>query len=65
VQRFYEPRVHAETGEVTHEDRYLNALWPQISQLHDLHFGPAQGTFFTPAKPMTLKSRFGPRRPKT
>lgn len=59
LQRFYEPRVHSETGEVTHEERYLNAMWPQISQVHDLHFGPAQGTFFTRANPLTLDTRFG------
>jgi len=59
LQRFYEPRVQPETGEVTHEDRYLNAMWPQISQVHDMHFGPAHGTFFTRANPLTLDNRFG------
>lgn len=65
LQRFYEPRVHPETGEVTHEARYLNAIWPQVSQIHDLHFGPSHGTFFTPAKPVDLETRFGPKLPKT
>lgn len=64
LQRFYEPRVHRETGEVTHEVRYLNAVWPQISQIHDLHFGPSHGTFFTPANPLTVEARFGPKPPK-
>ena len=59
LQRFYEPRVHAETGEVTHEARYLNAIWPQVSQIHDLHFGPSHGTFFTPANHLNLNARFG------
>lgn len=31
VQRFYEVRVHAETGEEVREDRFLNMLWPQIA----------------------------------
>ncbi len=61
LQRFYEPRIHPETCEETHEDRYLNAIWPQISQVHDLHFGPARGTFFTGSNPLTLDARFGPR----
>lgn len=64
LQRFYEPRIHPETGEVTHEVRYLNAVWPQVSQIHDLHFGPAHGTFFTPSNPLTLEARFGPKPPK-
>lgn len=59
LQRFYEPRKHPETGEVTHEDRYLNAMWPQVSQIHDLHFGPVHGTFFTQANPLNLEARFG------
>ena len=66
LQRFYEPRVHPDTGEVTHEDRYLAAVWPQMSQIHDLSFGPAQGTFFTAGNPLTLETRFGskPRKKK-
>ena len=65
LQRFYEPRVHPETGEITHEARYLNAIWPQVSQIHDLHFGPVHGTFFTQANPLDLEARFGPKPPKT
>lgn len=65
LQRFYEPRVHPETREVTHEARYLNAIWPQVSQIHDLHFGPSHGTFFTPANPLNLEARFGLRPLKT
>lgn len=64
LQRFYEPRVHPETGEVTHEARYLNAVLPQVTQIHDLHFGPSHGTFFTPANPLSLEARFGPKAPK-
>ena len=65
LQRFYEPRNNPETGEIMHEDRYLNALLPQISQIYDLHFGPMSGTFFTPMNPLTAASRFGPKSPKT
>jgi hypothetical protein len=64
LQRFYEPRIHPETGEITHEVRCLNAVWPQVSQIHDLHFGPTHGTFFTSSNPLTLESRFGPKPPK-
>lgn len=65
LQRFYEPRIHPETGEVTHEARYLNAIWPQVSQVHDIHFGPSHGTFFTQANPLNLEARFGHRPLKT
>jgi hypothetical protein len=64
LQRFYEPRTHPDTGEVLHEDRYLNALWPQVTQVHDLHFGKSHGTFFTQVNRLTLESRFGPKPPK-
>lgn len=49
VQRFYERR----------EDRYLNMLWPQIGEIHDLDFGPTRGTFYTNQRPLTLADRFG------
>jgi hypothetical protein len=58
VQRFYEKRLHPETGEELREDRYLNLLWPQIAEIHDLHFGPSHGTFFNAQKPLTLAERF-------
>jgi hypothetical protein len=61
LQRFYEPRAHPETDEIVHEDRYLNAVWAQVSQIHDLHFGPLQGSFLTSAKPLTVETRFGSR----
>ena len=64
LQRFYETRRKPETGEENREDRYLNAVWPQISQVHDLHFGPSHGTFYTRAHPLTLDSRFGARASK-
>jgi hypothetical protein len=59
-ERFYEPRAHPETGVPIHEPRYLNAIWPQVSQIHDLHFGPIHGTFFTRTNPLNLEARFGP-----
>ncbi len=61
LQRFYEPRIHPETGEVTHETRFLDAVLPQVTQIHDMHFGPAHGTFYTPTNPLTLEARFGPK----
>ncbi len=54
VQRFYERR----------EDRFLNMLWPQIGEIHDLDFGPPQGTFYTNKRPLTIKDRFGEREDK-
>jgi hypothetical protein len=37
VQRFYERK----------EDRFLNLMWPQIGEIHDLHLGKRKrGTFF-------------------
>ena len=59
VQRFYEEREHQTTGEKIREDRYLNLLWPQIAEIHDLHFGPTYGSYFTNQKPLTLEERFG------
>jgi len=59
LQRFYEVRRHQETGEEIREDRFLNILWPQIGEIHDLNFGVAHGTFFTAQRPLTLEDRFG------
>jgi len=64
LQHFYEPHVHPTTGEVTRQDRFLNALWNQIAEIHDIHFGPPQGTFFTKVNPLTLESRFPTAKPK-
>ncbi|MCI0390435.1 MAG: DUF3800 domain-containing protein [Acidobacteria bacterium] len=59
LQRFYEVRRHPRTGEEIREDRYLNLLWPQIGEIHDLDFGPVYGTYFTAQHPLTLEKRFG------
>lgn len=58
LQRFYEPRVHIETGEIVHEVRYLDAVRHQISQVHDLHHGSPGGTYFVKDRPLTIESRF-------
>ncbi len=49
TQRFYERK----------EDRYLNMLWPQIGEVHDLDFGPERGTFYRKDLPLVLGERFG------
>jgi len=64
LQRFYEVRRHVETNEEIREDRFLNMLWPQIGEIHDLDFGAARGTFFTAQQLLTLEVRFGNKRRK-
>jgi len=59
IQRFYEVRRHPQTCDEIREDRFLNMLWPQIGEIHDLDFGPSQGTFYTAQNPLTLEARFG------
>ena len=67
VQRFYESKWDAQTsqkrldkdGQEVREARYLQALWPQIGEIHDLDFGPRGGTFFMAGNPLTLEARFG------
>jgi hypothetical protein len=59
LQRFYELRLHPLTGEEQpREDRYLNLLWPQMAEIHDLDFGPERGTYFNKQHPLTLDERF-------
>lgn len=57
VQRFYEPRAQADRS--PREDRFLRMLWPQVGEIHDLHFGPERGTFFNAQQSLTLGGRFG------
>jgi hypothetical protein len=64
LQRFYEPQIHPTTGEVTHQERFFNALWGQVAEIHDIHYGPSQGTFFTKVNPLTLEARFPTPKPK-
>jgi aromatic ring hydroxylase len=65
--------VDAKTGEVlldperggeVHEDRYLRTLAPQIAEIYDLHFGPAQKTYWTPSKSLGGEVRFRPAKPR-
>jgi hypothetical protein len=67
LQRFYEvkrdPRTHQplldpSSSLVIREDRFLKAMWPQVGEIHDLHFGPAHGTFFMARQPLELAERF-------
>jgi hypothetical protein len=69
LQRFYEikwnastgqPQLDSKTGLVIREDRFLNAVWPQVGEIHDLHFGPVHGTFFTVKNQLNLAERFPP-----
>ena len=67
MQRFFEirfdgttqqPVVEKATGAPVREDRFLNALWPQITEIHDLHFEEASGVRWTHARPLSLAERF-------
>lgn len=68
LQRFYEVRFDGRTGRMVvdatgkpaREDRYLSVLWPQFTEVLDLHFGPAQGTRWRRDNPLTLEARFPP-----
>jgi hypothetical protein len=71
LQRFYEikwnaatkqPQLDSKTGLVIREDRFLNAVWPQVGEIHDLHFGQSHGTFFNQKQPLTTEVRF-PEKP--
>lgn len=64
VQRFYEPRLHPQNGKIIREDRYLNMLQSQIGEIHDLHHGPAGGTFYTTQNWLSLEITF-PRKHET
>ena len=73
LQRFYEVKWNPATkqkqldpssGLVIREDRFLNAIWPQVGEIPDLHFGPAHGTFFIAGKPLRLEERFPKPKPK-
>lgn len=62
VQRFYEPKEQSDRPQ--REDRFLRLLWPQIGEIHDLHFGPERGTFFNAQKPLAMEERFGEQKRK-
>ncbi len=48
LQRFYERQ----------EPRFLDMMWPQVGEVHDLHHGPAEGTFFKGEDRPALKTAF-------
>jgi len=64
AQRFFEPRIDKETGASRREERFLKLIWPQVGEIHDLHFGPERGTFFNGQQPLTLEHRFGEQKRK-
>jgi hypothetical protein len=37
----------------------LKLLWPQVAEVHDLHFGPSQGTFYGSQNALEIEARFG------
>lgn len=61
LQRFYEVRrVTKPDGTVQEirEDRFLNMLWPQVGEVHDLDFGGFPGVFYNKNRPLTIEGRF-------
>jgi hypothetical protein len=59
LQRLYEPRVDARSGELLRSERFFGVLRAQVAEVHDLSFGPPQGTFFTRQRELTVATRFG------
>ena len=41
------------------EDRYLNMMMAQMTEVHDLDFGAERGTFFNTQRPLAVEERFG------
>lgn len=73
VQRFFEIRfdqatkslvLDKTTGAPVREDRFLNLVWPQITEIHDLHFGTDHGSRWSHARPLTIAERFPPSKIK-
>ena len=58
LQRAYEARRHPQLGHEIREDRYLQLLWPQVVEVHDLNFGPGGGTFYGPENTFDVEARF-------
>lgn len=59
LQRLYEPRVDARSGESLRSERFFGVLRAQVAEVHDLSFGPTHGTFFTRQRELTVAARFG------
>jgi hypothetical protein len=58
---FFGLASHANVSLVIREDQFLNAIWPQVSEIHDLHLGLTHGTFFTVKNQLlNLAERFTP-----
>lgn len=64
VQRVYELRDSKEGGLPQRDERFLKLVWPQVGEIHDLHFGPSQGSFFNRQKPLLLEGRFAEQKRK-
>lgn len=64
LQRFYEPRLDNASGVSKQDERFLKVVWAQVGEIHDLHFGPARGTFFNAQHPLSLEYRFGEQKRK-
>jgi hypothetical protein len=57
LQRFYNSAHKKDDQGVTlWEDRYLLKIWPQVSNIFDVHFN--NGTYFRRDRPLTVDSRF-------
>lgn len=57
LQRFYE---HEGTDKQASESRYIQMLWPQVGEVHDLDFvtpDGKRGVFYTREKPLSLATR--------
>lgn len=64
VQRFYEVRFDPSGKPLPHEERFLKTLQEQIVEIHDLDFGAAHGTYFTPQNPLSAEKRFPEKKKK-
>jgi hypothetical protein len=40
-------------------ERFFGVVRSQVTEIHDMSFGPPEGTFFTRQRELTLKERFG------
>ena len=57
LQRFYE---HEGPDKQESESRYIQMLWPQVGEVHDLDFVTSdgkRGVFYTREKPLSLAAR--------
>lgn len=59
LQRLYEPRRDERTGRDLREERFFGVVRSQVTEIHDLSFGPPEGTFFTRQRELKMEERFG------